>query len=82
MASVLAQGRARFAGHCMRAIDQTISTILPWCLRQVGRGRRPQTFSDTVAREVGPNAGDLKGVKLDRAVWRRIVKEFSNVDRR
>ena len=78
IASVLAQRRARFAG---RAVDQTISTILPWRLPQVARGRRPLTFLDTVARDVGLDVGDLKGAMLDRAVWRRIVEEFSIVDR-
>ena len=70
IASVLAQRRARFAGHCMRAADQTISTILPWRLQQVGRGRRPLTFLDSVARDTGLDVGDLKGAMLDRAVWR------------
>ena len=81
IASVLAQRRARFAGHCMRAADQTISTILPWRLPQVGRGRRPLTFLDSVARDTGLDVGDLKGAMLDRAVWRKIVEEFSIVDR-
>ena len=81
IASVLAQRRARFAGHCMRAVDQTISTILPWRLPQVARGRRPLTFLDTVARDVRLDVSDLKGAMLDRAVWRRIVEEFSIVDR-
>ena len=66
---------------CMRAADQTISTILLWRLPQAGRGRRPLTFLDTVARDVGLDIGDLKGVMLDREVWRRIVEEFSIEDR-
>ena len=51
ISTVLAKRRARFAGHCMRASDQVISTILPWKLQQVNRGRRPLTFLDTVARD-------------------------------
>ena len=35
------------------------SQILPWRLPQAGRGRRPLTFLDTVARDVGLNIGDL-----------------------
>ena len=65
----------------MRAADQTISTILPWRLQQVGRGRRPLTFLDSVARDTGLDVGDLKGAMLDRAVWRKIVEEFSIEDR-
>ena len=48
---------------------------------QVARGRRPLTFLDTVARDVRLDVSDLKGAMLDRAVWRRIVEEFSIVDR-
>ena len=58
----------------MGAVNQTISTILPWSL--VGRGRRPPTFSDAVARDAGLDIGDLKGVMLDCAVWRKIVGVF------
>ena len=65
IASVLAKRRARFAGHCMRAVDQTISTILPWRLQQVGRGRRPLTFLDTVARDTGVEISDLRNAMLD-----------------
>ena len=82
IASILAQRRARFAGHCMRATDQIICTILPWRLPQVGRGRRSLTFLDSVARDTGLEVGNLiKGAMLDRAVWRKIVEEFSIVDR-
>ena len=46
----------------MKAVDHTISTILPWRLPEVGRGRRPLTFLDTVAWDVGHDVGYLKGV--------------------
>ena len=64
ISTVLAQRRARFEGHCMRASDQVISTILPWRLPQLqsGRGRRPLTFLDTVARDTGLLIEDLKTV--------------------
>ncbi|KAL5270844.1 hypothetical protein ACHWQZ_G001493 [Mnemiopsis leidyi] len=82
IATVLAQRRARFAGHCMRAHDQIISSVLPWRLPQTGRGRRPLTFLDTVARDAGVDIGDLRGVMLDRiTVWRNIVEQFSIEDR-
>ena len=68
IASVVAQRRALFAGHSMRAVDQTISDILSWRLPQVARGRRPITFLDTGVRDVGLDVGDLQGLMLDRAV--------------
>ena len=66
---------------CMRAADQTISTILPWRLPQAGRGCRPLTFLVTAAQDVGLEIGDLRGAMLDREVWRKIVEELSIVDR-
>ena len=55
---------------------------LAWRLPQVGRGRRSLTFLDSVARDTGLDVGNLiKGAMLDRAVWRKIVEEFSIVDR-
>ena len=79
--SVLAQRRARFAGHCMRASDQVISTILPWRLPQSGRGSRPRSFLDNVARDAGVPIGDLRTAMCDRDVWRRIVNGISIEDR-
>ena len=53
IASVLAQ-HSTISGHYMRAVDQTISTILNTALAfQVARGCRPLTFLDTVARDFG-----------------------------
>ena len=80
--TVLAKRRARFAGHCMRASDQSISSILPWRVRQANRGRRPLTFLDTVARDAGLDVGDIKNAMLDRAVWRDIVGGISTECRR
>ena len=70
ISSVIAQRRARFAGHCMRAQDQLISTILPLRFQQAGRGRRPLTFPDIVARDVKMTVEDMRVAMLDRAVWR------------
>ena len=58
----------------MTAVDQTISTILSWRLPQVGGGRTPLTFLDTVTLDEGLDVGDLKGVMLDPAVRRKIVE--------
>ena len=65
----------------MKAVGQTISTILIWRLSQAGRRHRPLTFLDTVARDVGLDIGDPTGASLDREVWRKIVEEFSIEDR-
>ena len=83
ISTVLAKRSARFsfAGHCMRASDQVISTILPWKLQQVNRGRRPLTFLDTVARDADLGVGDIITVMLERAVWKRVIDRISIEDR-
>ena len=82
ISSVLAQRRARFAGHCMRAKNQIISSILPWRLQQSNRGRRPLTYLDVIARDIGLEVGDVRTAMLDRAVWRDIVGGISTASRR
>ena len=81
ISTVLAQRRARFAGHCMRASDQIISSILPWRVQQANRGRRPLTFLDIVGRDANLDVGDIRTVMLDRAVWRQVVDGISIEDR-
>ena len=50
----------------MRALDQTKSTIMIWCLPQASGGCLPLTFLNTVARDVGIEIDDLRGAILDR----------------
>ena len=70
LSTIIAQRRARFAGHCMRAGDEIISKVLPLRLQQASRGRRPQTFPDIVAQDVNLHVDDMRVAMLDRAVWR------------
>jgi hypothetical protein len=77
ISTVLAKRRARFAGHCMRASNQSISSILPWRVQQTNRGRRPLTFMDTVARDAGLDVREVRTAMLDRAVWRDIIGGIS-----
>ena len=82
ISTTIAQRRARFAGHCMRASDQTISSILPWRLPLTNkRGRRPLTFLDIVARDADLDVCEMRGAMLDRAVWKQIVDGISIEDR-
>ena len=82
ISTTVAQRRARFAGHCMRASDQVISSILPWREPLTNkRGRRPLTFLDIVARDAELDVHEMRTVMLDRAVWRHVVDGISIEDR-
>ena len=82
ISTTVATRRARFAGHCMRASNQVISTIMPWREQQAKRGRRPLTFLDTVARDTDMDLKDLRAVMLDRGVWSTIVAGVSTDSRK
>ena len=82
ISTTLAIRRARFAGHCMRASDQSISNILLWRMQQASRGRRPLTFLDIVARDVGLEVSDIRNAALDRNVWRDMIGGISTEGRR
>ena len=69
ISTTVSQRRAHFAGHCMRASDQVISSILP--SREPlnnKRGRRPLTLLDIVARDAELDVHEMRTVMLDRAV--------------
>ena len=81
ISTVIAQRRARFAGHCMRAKDEIISQVLPLRLQQGRRrGKRPHTFPDIVARDVKLPVEEMRVAMLDRDVWRCHVRGISMDD--
>ena len=82
ISSIVSQRRARFAGHCHRASDQPVSTIMTWRVQQSGRGRRPITFMDSVAAATGYAVEDLPVAMNDRAVWKCAVDDISTKSRR
>ena len=68
ISTVIAQRTVRIAGHCTRAQDEIISTILPLRLQQlVSRGMHPLTFLDIVVKLT---VEDMRVAILDSSVWR------------
>ena len=82
VSSILAQRRARFAGHCYRAKDQIISDVICMRLPRTCRGRRPFNYIDCVARDINQNIIDLPNLMADRNSWRDIVNSFSDASAR
>lgn len=57
--AILKAGRVQFAGHCLRAFTEVISSLLLWKpKRQVQRWRK-LTFTDAVNRDTGVHYSDL-----------------------
>ena len=67
----LTQRRATFAGHCCRAKQEVVSSVLLW--KPTGRVHsRRLTFTDTLVRDTGLDFVYLENAMLDRAVWNGI----------
>ena len=73
ISDVIRKRRARFAGHCFRAENEIISSLLLWKPPEfVNRGRK-LSFPDTLSRDCGIDKQDLGTAMGDRVVWRVIV---------
>ena len=67
--------RAQFAGHCLRASEEIISSLLLWSPKNTTRGRK-LSYPDVIARDTNLQREDLEAAMLDREVWRSHVKSI------
>ena len=65
--------RVQFAGHCHRAENEIISSLILWRPSANGRRSRKLTFPDVISRDTGINKQDLSTAMKDRECWREIV---------
>ena len=67
--------RLRFAGHCCRSSDGTVSRLLLWNPKHRKRtpGRPSLTYVDQLRLDTGLEASDMRTAMLDRSVWRAIT---------
>ena len=68
--------RVQFAGHCCRAENEVISTLLLWKPSQ-SRGRS-LSYPAVISRDTGIMEQDLGKVMMDREVWRSIVNSITS----
>ena len=68
----LKRKRLQFAGHCYRAENEIISSLLLWHPTGSVHSRK-LTFPDTIARDSGLDIRDLGTAMQDRVVWKGIV---------
>jgi len=74
VSSVVKSRRVQFAGHCLRASSEVISSLILWEPQSIGRRSRKLTFLDTICRDTGLAAEDLKTAMQDRNAWWEIVQ--------
>ena len=67
--------RLRFAGHCCRSSDETVSRLLLWNPKHGKRmpGRPSLTYVDQLRLDIGLGASDMRTAMLDRSVWKAIT---------
>lgn len=68
--------RVQFAGHCLRATSEVISSLVLWKPRLAKQRSRKFTFPDAVCRDTGLNFCDLENAMRDRDLWRQRVESI------
>ena len=75
ISSILKARRVWFAGHCFRAENEIISSLLLWTPTNQTRSRK-LSYPDAIARDIGIDRTDLGTVMLDREIWREHVNSI------
>ncbi|KAI8486591.1 hypothetical protein Bbelb_355660 [Branchiostoma belcheri] len=68
--------RVKFAGHCHRAKEEVISSLLLWKPHGKTHSRK-LTYPATLTRDTGLQQQDLPAAMEDRTLWRRVVQELA-----
>ena len=74
VSTIVKARRVQFAGHCYRAENEVISSILLWKPSQ--RRGRSLSYPSVISRDTNIIEQDLGKVMLDREVWRSIVSSI------
>ena len=72
--TLLRARRAQFAGHCLRADKEVISSLLLWSPRNRGRGKL--SYPDVISRDTNIEKPDLERAMKDRVFWRERVNSI------
>ena len=68
ISSLLQSRRVQFAGHCLRAEKEIVSSIVLWSPRRKGRGKL--SYPDVSCRDINLEKTDLEIAMRDREFWR------------
>ena len=78
--TLVRQRRTQFAGHCQRASNEIISSLILWKPQANGRKGRKITFPDVISRDTGIRPEELKSAMEDRDVWRGFVQSVVSTE--
>ena len=78
--TLVRQRRVQFAGHCQRASNEIISSLILWKPHAEGRRGRKLTFPDVICRDTGLKPDELRAAMEDRDVWRSFVQSVVSTE--
>ena len=73
--SKLIQRRVQFAGHCFRAEEEIVSSLILWTPPGTNHSNR-LTYPGVISRDTNIKIEDLPAAMADRPVWRGIVRSL------
>ena len=76
VSSLVKARRVQFAGHCHRAENEVISSLILWRPSPLGQRSQRLTFPDVISRDTGIMKEDLMTAMQDRDCWREIVNSM------
>ena len=74
--SIVKARRVQFAGHCCRAENEIIPTLLLWKPASQSRRGHKLTYPDVISRDTGIQQQDLCRAMMDFELWGDIVKSI------
>ena len=78
ISDVVRKRRLRFAGHCYRASNEAVSSLVLWKPAPVTRRRgRKLSYPDLISRDSGIEIQDLANAMSDRPTRKAIVESIS-----
>ena len=78
--ALVRQRRVQFAGHCQRASNEIISSLILWKPQAEGRRGRKLTFPDVICRDTGIKPDELRVAMEDRDVWKSFVQSVVSTE--
>ena len=77
--TLVRQRRVQCAGHCQRASNEIIYSLILWKPHTEGRRGRKLTFPDVICRDMVLKPDELRAAMEDRDVWKSLVQSVSRL---
>ena len=81
LSTVLRRRRLQLAGHCLRATEQPVSSLVLWCPPDgtAKRGRRALTYPDLLSQDVGLDTTEISTLVRDKGLWNKHLRAVAPI---